>query len=459
VVSDCVQEFAHKLALSVKEFRQAGILAATAAREHVDLVIIAGPRSLAPIDRLHNDPRSRDVPVLLITSELEDEEARFKALAITEQVMDFPPEAEVLELRIQQLLADRGSPGGLRDYATARLEHEATALWVGRICWVEGDHLLLETDIELPEGTEGPLAGPALAQHGLSATWARVLAMDTSNLHYNYTVNLELELLQSPEGLVDGLRAEPHCQAERKSRLTLVADESTRLGMVAGAIDLARYSLRWVRHIDDLPRHVARMHPALILVDPEHEELQTPAKFAALRQLPDPAPPLVPLRPPADPERWQRLGESCPRLDPPPVEEGPAFAALVDDLVEIPEASTRPDRIYLKREHPYSHARLSVPAKLVELSEVAASVRFGYRVHAGGRVRLDVPDLQRQGLKPTYGRVLDTVRPDERAQVLWMGVGGETEARKLRGHIQGVIMEARRREYSKQQPEEQEEQE
>jgi hypothetical protein len=55
--------------------------------------------------------------------------------------------------------------------------------------------------------------------------------------------------------------------------------------------------------------------------------------------------------------------------------------------------------------------------------------------------------------------VLDTVRPDERAQVLWMGVGGETEARKLRGHIQGVIMEARRREYSKQQPEEQEEQE
>lgn len=455
-MEEALEQIGPRLGLDVRRFNQAGILAATAAREGPDLIVIAGPRSLAPLDRLHNDPRSRGVPVLLITSELREEDARFKALAITSQVLDFPPEESVLELRIKQLLAERGSPSGLRDYATARLELEATALWGGRICWVEGNRLLLETDVELPEGTEGPLAGPVLAHHGLSATWARVVAMDTEDLHYDYTVNLELELVQSPDGLTEGLRSDPHCQAHRKTRLCLLAEDPSRLGPVAACLDLTRYSLRWIRHLDALPKHASRMRPAAVLLDPEHPELQDRAKFGLLKRLPEPTPPLVPIVAPEERSSWERLGDLCATLEPPSLEDPNAFADLVDRVCgsqEPAEAEAEAgERIYLKREHPFSHARLSIPAKLVELSEVAAGVRFAQRVHAGGRLRLDVPELIHSGLQPLYGRVLETARPDERVQVLWMGVGGEAEARKLRSYVQGVIMEARRREYGGQEP-------
>jgi hypothetical protein len=457
VVRTFVDGLAARLPLEVREFGQAGLLAATAAREGADLAIIAGPRSLAPLERLHNDPRTRGVPVLLITSELKDEEARFKALAITDQVLDFPPEESVLELRIEQLLADRETPAGLHDYATARLEHEATAHWASRVCWVSGSRLLLETDVELPESAEVPLAGPALAQQGLSAAWARVVSCGTEHLHYNHAVSLELELLERPDALVEALRAEPHCQAAKKTKLTVVTDEPARLTAVAGAVDHTRHSIRWLRQLEGLAKHTVRFRPALILIDPTHRDLEGGGKFGALRKLQQPAPPVLPFEAPDDPAPWERLGERCPRVDPPPLEDGAAFAAMIDQLAEPGDAGPADEeRIYLKREHRFSHARVAISARLSELSEVAGGVKFDVRVHAGGRLRLDVPDLQRTGIRPLYGRVLRTARPSERVQVLFMGVGGEAEARKLRSHVQGVIMEARRREYSQQERRERE---
>jgi hypothetical protein len=452
VVTAFVDGLKERLPLEIREFNQPGMLAATAAREGTDLAVIAGPRSLAPLERLHNDPRTRGVPVLLITSDLRDEEARFKALAITDQVLDFPPEQTVLELRIEQLLADRETPAGLHDYATARSEHEASAHWASRICWVSGSRLLVETDAELEPGAEVPLSGPALARNGLPAAWARVVSRETENVHYNHAVSLEMEMLERPEAVIEGLNAEPHCKAKRKTRLTVVTDDAARLTKVAGLVDHTRHSIRWVRQLDGLGKHVARFRPAVILVDPAHHQLEDPAKFGVLRQLKSPAPPILPIEPPEETAPWERLGDRCARLEPP--EEAEAFTALIDELTGPDDQAEEENRLYLKREHPFSHARVTIPAKLVELSEVCGGVRFGCRAHAGGRLRLDVPELQRLGLQPLYGKVLRTARAGERIQMLFMGVGGEAEARKLRSHVQGVIMEARRREYSKQERQE-----
>lgn len=445
-----LRKMSKDIPMEIREFKQAAMLSATAAREGADLAIIAGPMSLAPLERLHNDPRTRGVPVLLIASKLGDGtgEQRFKAMALCDQRMDFPPEESVFRARVRQLLEGGVAPDGLLDFARARIDHEATAHWAGRITWVRSKALGFETDIELPEGLEIPLSGALVTAACEDGAVATVVACRSENVHYNHAVELELEIRDPHCNLARMVEETALCHAAMKDRIILVSENPRMLTKVAGAMDQEHFSLRWVKSFEDLKAQLARHAPALILVDIHHSRLDQPGSFGTFRRIPEGGPKVLPLEAPEETKSWERLGEErCPVLEPPDLDDKAAFREVVAQLAAERHASVADDRAFIDRAHEFSHGRITVPARMVELSEVSGGVTFEHRIHAGGRLQLNAPELERHGLRPFFARALRTTRAKQAAELLWMGIGGDADGRKLRAYVQFVIMEARRREY------------
>ncbi len=443
-----LEAVAEKLDFELKTFPQPALLAAMAAKEGGHLVVIAEPSTLAPLERLRNDPRTRHIPVILLSRQLTDKEAQLNALAAANQILDYPPEQKALLSWVEQGLRGSFARNRVGEFQVARVDLPGEARWLGRVSWASHDRVRFESNIRLEEETRVELEGPLLDKAGLATGSFGVHSVRSEDVFYNHAFRHELVLGRVLEcGLGEIAEAEPLASAPRKRKIGLLCPRGPLLTQLAASVDLQRYAIRWIPKLEKLGDAVSHIDPAVLLVDPEHPEFEEPAKAGALLRLSLPKLPILPTSLPEETKLWEKLGERCPLLEVPELGDREAWTALLDKLSEEDLGELDPTRRYLRRDHRFSHARFVQPVELLEISEVGGTLRTDVAVAADARVRIDCPELLAEGLKPLHGRVLAAGRAGEPLQLVWMGVGGEVETTALRRMISEVIMTARREEY------------
>lgn len=433
----------------VRVFRQEGLLARHAAQHGADLFVVFRPDTLDFLERLHDDARTRHVPLLLVATELlRDPESAYAALACADQVISYPFEEAQLVPWIDAALRRDFRRGPGQEYAEARVRLPGTAHWTGRVSWVSGNRLRFETDLVLAEGEVLPFESPLLAELGESSAPARVVARSREDMHYNHEVRLVLEL-DRPKGappLSARVRGNPDYEAPGKLKVAVVTAEPENLRRFADAVDRERVAVRWIPSLDNFQQSMARHVPALLVVDPEHPQLEEPLRAGAVVRLTKNGPRVLPLSSPPSTRFWDRLGDACPGCDVPPLADGAEWTALVLRWAAPDATDADANRVFLRRDHPFSHGRLVAPATLVALTEATGAIESPYALGERARGRLELPGLADAGVPPLYARALGAARKGESAKLVWMGIGDEESERRLRFFIYETIVAARRRE-------------
>lgn len=444
-----VQSHAARLGAEIVVFEQAGLLAMEAARhDTAQLIVIFRPDSFAVLERLRNDGRTRHIPVLLCCAVGHEAERKFQALVASDQVLDYPFEEEILIGWIERALKGRFDRGMEQEFAQARLSEPTTAHFTGRVSWVSGNRVRFETDLVLPEGAEVPLEGPLVAKLGCESLTVRVLSRTRDDVFYNQDVRLELQCLREPgePPLVAALDAEPRAVAPAKTKVGVISAPGSDISELVAALDPAKFAIRWIPTLERLSVTLGHLRPALLVVDPAHPDLEDAMRSGgvvrAAKELP-----VLPMTPRPAGKIWTRLGPGCPTLDVPPLEPN-AWSELVTAHARPDAGPQDPERRYVRRDHPFSHARIAVPATLAGISEVGCELGLEYALGDQARARIDVPEAgAKLGVQPLYGRVLRATAAKERAKFVWMGVGNEADGKRLRLYVQDTILAKRRKEF------------
>jgi len=443
-----LKEKSAELGAEVESFEQAALLALKAARGGADLVVICRPDSLAPLERLRNDPHTRHIPVLLSASTFKDQEHLLLAVVGADQIVDYPPEEEILLSWVRNALKrdfrrDAGQP-----FAEAKLREPGEARWPGRVSWVSGNKVRFETDLLVSEGDEFPIEGPLFSALGAAQAPARVLSRTRDDVFYNHDLRtlLEVRLPAGKPSLSDFARSYVQGIAPHKLKIAVVSRRGAALANFADAIDNTMYAVRWVPEIRDLASMLAHMKPALMVVDPENPDLADPMKAGALARAVKDGLRALPLSPPREARFWDRLGPGCPERNVPPLQQGSGWNELLETWAVPQNTVSDPSRVYMRRDHPFSHARLVTPCTLTSLTEAGGSVEVETALAEGARARIEIPALTAARVLPLHGRALRASRKGERAAMVWMGVGNEDEQKRLRFFVHETIMAIRRRE-------------
>ncbi len=450
---------AEELGVEVIGVEQAATLVVKAAKEGADLVVVAQPASFAPLERLRNDPRTRHIPVILLASPTGDHEKDHLALVGTSQVLDWPYEENALLAHVRTYVGGRRGGGiSFHEYAIARVGEDVGLGWAGRICWVTRRRLRLETDVLLPEGSLQEIEGFLVRQLGRERLAVKVVSSTRDDVFYNHGMRSELEVLdevpddldplrdQSAVDLAAAVRSEKFAAAPRKRKVAVLCDRPGQMTRVAGRLDPRRWALRWVRSIDELAKALPHLNPVLLLVHPRLPDLSEPVAAGKLVRLTADGPPIVPLGPPGEEKVWEKLAARGTVLDVPDRDDAEAWSDLLERLA--PEQDEAGDeRVYLAREHRFSHAIVRGTGRLTSLCEVGATLELPLDVAVEARAHVVVPSLLSAGIPRLHGRVLETSPAKRPVRVAWMGVGGDRYQTLLRRHVQEIIMEARRREF------------
>ncbi len=448
-ITRLLEQNAEELQTNIAAFTQPELAADDAVTHGGDLIIMAEPRILDPLERLRNDPRTRHIPLILLSSRLNDAEKRFAALCHADQVLDHPIENELLIEWAGRGLRGQLERGNLLDYALARMNEAGESYWTGRVCWVSDHRLRFETDIVPEVGSIFPVAGPLMKAMGMQTCPTTVLTVSESDVFYNYGARLELEI---PENIRVSLREfcekEGRCIARRKIKLGILCESGCGLARVASLLDSTRYAIRWIKSAVGIAASLKHLNPALLLVDPKHSDLADPVRAAALVRLPEGGIPILPLSTPDNERLWTRLGSRCPTSEVPDAEDAEAWAKLLGELLGDELTTQKQGRAYLRRDHLFSHLRMTIPCALNELSEAGGGVRTMCKVLTNARARFDIPALTDAGLQSLHGRALSGEKAEEKIKVVWMGIGGDREATRLRRFVSERIMAARREEYN-----------
>ena len=450
---------AEELGVEVVGVEQAATLAMMAAREGADLVVVAQPASFAPLERLRNDPRTRHIPVILLASPTGDHEKDHLALVGTSQVLDWPYEESALLAHVRTYLGSgRGGGISFHDYAVARVSEDVGIGWAGRICWVTPRRLRLETDVLLPEGSVQELEGFLVRSLGRERVVVRVVSSSRDDVFYNHGMRSELEVLDEvPDGLdphrdqgaIDlaaAVRAEKFAAAPHKRKLAVLCQRAVDMTRVASVLDPRRWAIRWVPSVERLAKDLAHLRPALLLVDPALPDLAEPLLAAKLLRVTADGPPVVPFGPPGEGKAWEKLAARGTPLEVPDPGDRDAWNDFLEERVPPVDAGEE-ERVYLAREHRFSHAVVRGTGRLTSLCEAGATLELPVDVAAEARAHVVVPSLMATGLARLHGRVLEAAKAKNPVRMAWMGVGGDRYQTLLRRHVQEIIMEARRREF------------
>ncbi len=432
----------------VRVFEQPGLLARSAAHAGADLCVIVRPESLEFLEKLHNEPQTRHIPLILCSGTLSgDPERAFLALDVANQVLSYPYDPAMLVPWIGNALKRDFRRGTGQEFAEARMRLDGTARWTGRVSWVSGNRLRLETDLVPAEGEELVLEGPLLRAVGEPSAVARVVSRSKDDLHYDREVRLVLDVQRARRGapLSALVRGNAQYSAPGKLKIAVIAPSGNAVARLADAVDTAKFTLRWIESLEGLSPRLQKFKPALLVADPEHPDLHDTMRAGALVRAAKAGIPVLPLAAPGDARFWDRLGPLCPQRDVPPVEPQKGWTALLLRHAVQHETDRDPDRVFLRRDHPFSHARIVTPATLTSLTEAAGSVECPFALGERARARIDVPDLEAAGVKPLYGRVLRAARAKERAPIVWMGVGDEDAEKRLRFFVYEAIIAQRRK--------------
>ncbi len=452
---------AAELGVEVIGVEQAATLVVMAAREGADLVVVAQPASFAPLERLRNDPRTRHIPVILLASPTGDHEKDHLALVGTSQVLDWPYEESTLLSHVRTYLGGRRGRGGgisFHEYAVARVSEDVGLGWAARICWVTPRRLRLETDVLLPEGSVQEIEGFLVRALGRERLAVRVVSSSREDVFYNHGMRSELEVLdevpddldplrdQSAVDLAAAIRAEKFAAAPRKRKLAVLCERPAQMTRIAAVLDPRTWALRWIRSVEELAKALPHLAPSLLLVHPRLPDLAEPLLASKLLRATAEGPPVVPFGPPGEEKVWEKLAARGTSLDVPDTGDGDAWNELLDRLAPFPDEDF-PDRVYLAREHRFSHAIVRGTGRLTSLCEVGATLELPLDVAAEARAHVVVPSLLSSGIARLHGRVLETSPAKRPVRVAFMGVGGDRYQTLLRRHVQEIIMEARRREF------------
>ncbi len=451
---------AEELGAEVTGIEQAASLVVRASREGADLVVVAQPASFAPLERLRNDPRTRHIPVILLASPTGDQEKDHLALVGTSQVLDWPYEEHALLAHVRAYLGKRGRGAGIgfHDYAIARVGEDVALGWAGRICWVTPRTLRLETDVLLPEGSIQEIEGFLVRALGRERLAVRVVSSSRDDVFYNHGMRSELALLeevpdeldpqrdQASVDLAAAVRGERFAAAPRKRKVAVLCGRSTRMTRVAATLDPRRWALRWIRSAEELAKALPHLNPALLLVHPRLPDLAEPLAAGKLLRVTAEGPPVVPFGPPGEEKIWEKLAARGTPLEVPDPGDREAWNELLERLLP-PRAEDHPDRVYLAREHRFSHAIVRGTGRLTSICEVGGTLELPLDVAAEARAHLVVPSLLRAGIARLHGRVLETAPAKRPVRIAFMGVGGDRYQTLLRRHVQEIIMEARRKEF------------
>lgn len=439
-----VQAHAPRLGVEVIAFEHSARLAMHAGRHGADLVVFFTPTSFAALERLRNDGRTRHIPVLLCTNVGHDEERRFEALTAADQVVDHPFEAEVVVGWIERGLKRAFDRGIDLEFARARLSVEGEARWTGRVSWVSGNRLRFETDLYLPEGAELALEGPLVSALGVPKLDVRVIAQQRDDVFYYHAARYELQVLPGqplPPGAFD---VDPHAIAPAKVKIGVIGS-GARFADLCGALDTAKFAVRWIANLEGFGPKVAHLRPALIVADPAHPDLDDAMRAGSLVRISKEIP-VLPLTPRPAGKVWARFGPGCPTLDVPPLEPG-AWTDLVTRSARPLKEPVDPDRRYVRRDHRFSHARLVTPVTLVGLTEIGCEISCPFALGERARARIDIAPMIESGVQPLHARVLRAAKLDEPAKMVFMGIGNEDETRRLRLYVQDAILAKRRQEF------------
>lgn len=447
--AEFLQTHAARWNAQIISFPQAASAALDAARNGGDLVFLFRPDTLAPLERLRNDPHTRHIPILLAIGSLDDPERKLLAIVGADQILDYPFEEEKVLLWVEAALKKDFRRSGAQEYAQAKLHETGEAHWAGRVSWVSGTHLRFETDLLAAVGDEFPFGGALASVYGSDPLTARVLSASRDDVFYNHEVRLELEL-QLPHGrpnlsqLAGGTGG---ATAPEKFKIALISPRGFSMNQLADSIDNSRFAVRYIADLDRLGPILTHMHPALLIIDPDHPDLSDPMRAGSLTRAARQGLKILPLKTPTVRKFWEKLGPSCPTIEVPELTRGTGWDDLLANHALAHTGATDPNRAYIRRDHLFSHARLTTPVTLADITEVGGGVFLDWTVAEQARVRLSFPALGQAGIPAVYGRALRGARAKERLELAWMGVGDEERARRLRFFVHETIIASRRKEF------------